>query len=166
MVKEIFSLEDIFKDLTDFHTESRLEEFSHKNILTSLLENADSKNNLEKIIMMLSININSSLKNLKSIEDEMIDAFSKEIDIKKDKDNIDLLLKNLRNVKDNSSMEDLKEYLVLEVSLDEVIDKINEDDFYNEEVKDLYLKFYNNLSILIISFKLLTFYNGFNNVVS
>src|SRR5699024_8191062 len=165
MVKEIFSLEDIFKDLTDFHTESRLEEFSHKNILTSLLENADSKNNLEKIIMMLSININSSLKNLKSIEDEMIDAFSKEIDIKKDKDNIDLLLKNLRNVKDNSSMEDLKEYLVLEVSLDEVIDKINEDDFYNEEVKDLYLKFYNNLSILIISFKLLTSYNGFNNVV-
>ncbi|UAJ17109.1 hypothetical protein UFVDC4_00182 [Staphylococcus phage vB_SauM-UFV_DC4] len=166
MAKEIFSSEDIFKDLTDFHTESRLEEFSHKNILTSLLENADSKNNLEKIILILSININSSLKNLNSIEDEMIDVFSKEIDIKKDKDNIDLLLKNLRNVKDNSSMEDIKEYLVLEVSLDEIIDKINKDDFYNEEVKDLYLKFYNNLSILIISFKLLTFYNGFNNVVS
>ena len=166
MTKEIFSLEDIFKDLTDFHTESRLEEFSHKNILTSLLENADSKNNLEKILMLLSININSSLRNLKSIEDEMIDVFSKNVDIKKDKDNIDFLLKNLKDVKDNSTMEDFKESLILEISLDQIIDQINEDDFYNEEVKDLYLKFYNNLSILIISFKLLTFYNGFNNVVS
>ncbi|QQO92662.1 hypothetical protein CPT_Madawaska_005 [Staphylococcus phage Madawaska] len=166
MTKEIFSLEDIFKDLTDFHTESRLEEFSHKNILTSLLENADSKNNLEKILMLLSININSSLRNLKSIEDEMIDAFSKNVDIKKDKDNIDYLLKNLKDVKDNSTMEDFKESLILEISLDQIIDQINEDDFYNEEVKDLYLKFYNNLSILIISFKLLKFYNGFNNVVS
>ncbi|QQM14539.1 hypothetical protein CPT_MarsHill_005 [Staphylococcus phage MarsHill] len=166
MTKEIFSLEDIFKDLTDFHTESRLEEFSHKNILTTLLENADSKNNLEKILMLLSININSSLRNLKSIEDEMIDAFSKNVDIKKDKDNIDYLLKNLKDVKDNSTMEDFKESLILEISLDQIIDQINEDDFYNEEVKDLYLKFYNNLSILIISFKLLKFYNGFNNVVS
>src|SRR5699024_325160 len=166
MVKEIFSLEDIFKDLTDFHTESRLEEFSHKNILTSLLENADSKNNLEKILMLLSININSSLRNLKSIEDEMIDVFSKNVDIKKDKNNIDFLIKNLKYVKYNSTMEDFKEYLIIEISLDQIIDQINEDDFYNDEVKDLYLKFYNNLSILIISFKLLKFYNGFNNVVS
>ncbi|WRM43372.1 hypothetical protein [Staphylococcus phage LY01] len=166
MTKEIFSLEDIFKDLTDFHTESRLDEFSHKNILTSLLENADSKNNLEKILMMLSININSSLKNLKSIEDGMIDAFSKNIDIKKDKDNIDFLLKNLKDVKDNSTMKDFKESLILEISLDQIIDQINKDDFYNEEVKDLYIKFYNNLSILIMSFKLLKFYNGFNNIIS
>ncbi|QPI17000.1 hypothetical protein [Staphylococcus phage vB_StaM_SA1] len=164
MSKEIFNLETIFKDLTDFQTESSLDSFSHKSILTALLDSSSSRKDLDKVLTMLSINVNVSLNKLNSTEDKMIDIFTGS-DISKDKDSITLLLKYIKDIKENSRLETVTESLPLEITLDQIIDHINTNEFHNEEVKNLFVEVYTNLSILIISFKLIKIYDGFNKLI-
>lgn len=164
MSKEIFNLETIFKDLTEFQTESSLDSFSHKSILTALLDNSSSRKDLEKVLTMLAINVNVSLNKLNGTEDKMIDIFNGS-DISKDKDSITLLLKYIKDIKENSKLETVKESLPLEITLDQIIDHINTNEFHNEKVKDLFVDVYTNLSILIISFKLIKIYDGFNKLI-
>lgn len=162
--QEIFTFEEIFKELTDFQTSSKLEEFPNKNILKGILENISNKRDLENNKMYISININNSLKELKNIEDNIIDIFKNNEVNETDKENISTLLKTSSDIKTNINKDDYKSVLILETSLDEIINKLNEDEFNNKELKELYVSTYNNLSITLISYKLLKLIDGFDKI--
>lgn len=162
---KLLTQEEIFKELV-YSNKADIDLNNSKDtiILNSLLGQIKEDIKMEKFGTYLNMNHNASIKKIKNLEDKLIDTFNNSELNEKDKDLIKSLLVTQKEILKEIDEYDMDSIFMLNSSLDQIIVNINNDEFDNDNIKNLFIEMYNDLSITIISKQLLFFIDYYSKL--